>query len=149
MPNSRPAIARMSAARKPIIHRISDTFSPPSGSSAPPASVQRGTSITVDVAALEQLETDVTALEARTQAHLANAGAHQPHAPWPHRHGGGPMSVYAAADGRLGDLFEGLVEAPDALVGSAHAQQPQPPPLEVYRDDMYLGLSFGDPRSAL
>ena len=142
------------AQQPPQLNVYSDTFT--SGTAAP-GSTQRGAAIAVDVGALDQLEADTTGLAQRMQAHLSDIGAHQPHGHPPHTHC--PPGTYeASATPRPGheDLADpsdaeqlaaaesppshcGLLELLDAtvefLAPTAHAQA-QPPPLQVYRDDL-------------
>ena len=143
--------ASAAAQSPPRLDVYSDNFS--GGASAPAGSAQRGTTIVVDVPALEQLEADTTALEARIQAHLADAGAHQPHG-HPHTHcppgtreasatppPGGPLAgeneELAAADPNHSHcpMLALLDAAIGLLAPNAHAQS-QPPPLQVYDPDM-------------
>ena len=141
------------AQQPPRLNVYSDRFT--SGTAAP-GSAQRGTDIAVDVGALDQLEADTTGLAQRMQAHLSDSGAHQPHG-HPHTHC--PPGTYeASATPRPGhedpadpsdaeqlaaaesppshcDLL-GLLDATlEFLAPTAHAQA-QPPPLQVYRDDL-------------
>lgn len=130
------AVAPATAQTQPDPLKVySDVFSQ-TGTSAPPARVQRGTTIVVDVPAIERLEADVAELERRMAAHVADAGAHYPHTGYHDHSHGGSTSVYTAdASGGHGEMQELLAELLDALVPAVQAQQPQPP-LQVYRDDM-------------
>ena len=141
------------AQQPPRLNVYSDTFT--SGTGAP-GSAQRGAALVVDVPALEQLEADSTGLMQRMQAHLSDSGAHQPHG-HPHTHC--PPGTYeASATPRPGhedpadpsdaeqlaaaeappshcDILELLDATLEFFAPTAHAQA-QPPPLQVYRDDL-------------
>ena len=120
-------------SQPPPLNVYSDDFSY-SDSTDAPGTVQHGTQIAVEVEDLEGLETRTTALEQRLQAHLDDAGAHQPHV-HPHSHGGGPAAVYSANTRHDHSRFEALLAQAIALLApAAHAQQP--PPLVVYTPDM-------------
>ena len=122
-------------SQPPPLSVYSDDFSA-SDNTAAPGTVQHGTQIAVEVEDLDDLETRTTALEQRLQAHLDDAGAHQPHGHPAHNHNGGPMSAHRT-DSPHGHshLYELLADAIDFLVPFAHAQS-QPPALRVYADDM-------------
>ena len=148
-----PLVGASAQSQPPGLEVYSDTFV---GGTAAPGSAQRGAALAVDVPALEQLEGDTTGLEQRIQAHLSDLGAHQPHG-HPHTHC--PPGTYeASATLRPGhedpadpsdaeqlaaaeappshcDILELLNATLELLVPAAHAQA-QPPPLQVYRDDM-------------
>ena len=138
------------AQSPPRLDVYSGAFAPSSTSA--PSSAQRGASILVDVAVLEQLEADTTALEARMAAHVADTGAHQPHG-HSHNHGcppgytgGGVVWVDPGPADDVEGLADGagsvpddpclalvlLREAIDLLAPAAHAQSP----LTLYREDL-------------
>ena len=128
-----PLTAATAQTQPPQLNVYSDDFT--GGTSSPPTAVQRGTTIVVDVPAIERLEAAVDELERRMAAHLADAGAHYPHTGYHDHSHGGTTSVYTAdASVGHGGLGELLAELLDALVPVVEAQQP--PPLRVYRDDM-------------
>ena len=120
-------------SQPPRLEVYSDDLS--TGGSAASGSVQRGTSIAVDIDVLEEFEARTTALEERMQAHVDD-GAHVPHGHPAHRHGGGPSSA-PTADARGGHepLRELVAQLIELLVPFAEAQV-QPPPLVVYDTDM-------------
>ena len=138
-----PLVGASAQSQPPGLEVYSDTFV---GGTAAPGSAQRGTSIAVDVDVLEEFERQTLALEQRMQAHVDDAGAHQPHSHPPHSHGGGPSSVPTAdAGGGHGPLRELVAEVIALLVPFAEAQV-QPPPLVVYDPDM-TGTSSPAPTS--
>ena len=105
------------------------------GGSAAQGSAQRDATIVVDIDVLDEFEAQTLALEGRMQAHVDAAGAHVPHGHPDHRHGGGPISVYAALGAGHGPLRELVVRIIELLVPLAEAQV-QPPPLAVYDSDL-------------
>ena len=121
-------------SQPPRLEVYSDDLS--TGGSAASGSVQRGTSIAVDIDVLEEFEARTTALEERMQAHVDDGDAHLPHGHPAHRHSGGPSSV-PTADARGGHepLRELVAQLIELLVPFAEAQV-QPPPLVVYDSDM-------------
>ena len=139
-------------SQPPPLSVYSDDFSA-SDNTAAPGTVQHGTQIAVEVEDLDDLETRTTTFEQRLQAHLDDAGAHQPHVHPTHSHNGGPDAVFNGGAGvqipggapttanhphtgpghsRLEAL---LAQAIAFLTPAAHAQA-QPPPLRVYTPDM-------------
>ena len=153
-----PAIAQSSPAPLTV---YSDEFSAGTSTTAAPGSAQRGTTLVVDVAAVAQLDADTTALEARLSSHVADGGAHQPHGHPPHTHcppgtqeasatpildrppgpsTGAPDddSAGLASAAQPNDDHCGLLRLLDTAISllarSAYAQQP--PPLNVYDEDM-------------
>ena len=129
-----PLVGASAQSQPPRLQVYSDDFS--AGGPAAPGSVQRGTSIAVDVDVLEEFERQTLALEQRMQAHVTNAGAHQPHGHPAHSHGGGPTSVPTAdARGGHGPLQEMVAKVIALLLPLAEAQT-EPPPLVVYDRDM-------------
>ena len=129
-----PLAGASAQSQPPRLEVYSDDLG--AGGSAAPGSVQRGTSIAVDIDVLEEFERRTLAFEQRMQAHVDDAGAHVPHGHPAHRHGGGPSSV-PTADARGGHepLRELVAQLIELLVPFAEAQV-QPPPLVVYDRDM-------------
>ena len=129
-----PLAGASAQSQPPRLEVYSDDLG--AGASAAEAGAQRDATIAVDVDVLEELERQTLALEQRMQAHVDDAGAHQPHSHPPHRHGGGPISV-PTADARGGHepLRELVAQIIEFLVPFAEAQV-QPPPLAVYDSDL-------------
>lgn len=161
------ALVAMSAVshaqtQPPPLRVYSDDFRP--SASTPPAAVQRGTSISVELPNVDfaDLERRAKALLRRIRRHRNDSDAHQPHG-HPHSHcppgtseasaadQPGPRAPVEPADAELAradvaptqcDLVALLGAVLELLAPVAHAQT-QPPPLRVYTDDMG-GPSHGD-----
>ena len=129
-------VAPTQAQSPPNLPLYSNTFS--STNTAAPGSAWTGAELTVDVAAIEQLEIDTTALRSRLDTHMANTSAHMPHG-HPHgRHGtdGQPASFAAATDPHA-EITELIAQLVALLAREANAQSP--PPLTLYDDDLSGG----------